>query len=257
MNTTDMMRVMTFNLRVETLNDGINRFSSRKPRILEMIQRESPDLIGFQEANDDMRAVLRDDLSQYVVLGCGRKGAYDGEGIPVAYRKDRFELIEFQTKWLSPTPDVPDSRFGVDQSKYPRIYVLCKLRRLTDNRVMVLINTHTDHEGEQARMLESLQLLEVIRKTSADAIFMTGDFNAKPESKEIQALTADAELGLMDLSKSLSGSFHNFGRRVPPWKIDYIFSTVPCLECHLVEDLPVNGMYLSDHNAIVASIPIG
>ena len=253
MESTDTLKVMSFNLRVETPNDGINRFFNRSFRVLETIRLEFPDLIGFQEAKNEMRVFLREQLSQYVVLGCGRNCSYDGEGIPIAYREDRFELIEFQTKWLSDLPDVPGSRLGSDQSKYPRVYVYAKLRRIMDNKVIAFVNTHTDHEGQKARVSESIQLIEAMRKMKADVIVLTGDFNALPDSEEMRLLTADPELGLIDVSVALPGSFHNFGRCVP-WKCDYIFSTMPCSECHLVEDSPVDGVYLSDHTPVVASI---
>ena len=252
--TKNILRIMTFNLRVETQEDGINRFSNRVPRVLEAIERESPDLIGFQEAKNEMRAFLRTNLPQYVVLGCGRDVSYNGEGIPIAYREDQFELIEYQTKWLSDTPNNPGTRMGGDQSKYPRIYVFAKLRRIADNKTIAIINVHTDHLGEQARIFESALLIKAMKEIQADAIFLTGDFNATPDSEEIKMLTAENGLNLMDLSANLSGSFHNYGRRVPASKIDYIFSTSSCVECHLVEDHPVNGVYISDHNPIVASV---
>ena len=49
-------KVFTFNLRVDASVDGINRFGFRKGRILKAISDHSPDLIGFQEAGNSMRA---------------------------------------------------------------------------------------------------------------------------------------------------------------------------------------------------------
>ena len=115
------------------------------------------------------------------------------------------------------------------------------------------MNTHTDHVGQRARVSASIQLLKVMKDARADVIVLTGDFNARPESEEMRMITADTELGLMDASVGISGSFHNFGRCVP-WKCDYIFSNRSALECRLIEDTPVDGVYLSDHNPIVASI---
>ena len=46
---------MTFNLRVDTEKDGINRFFLRTDRVLKAIRDESPDVIGFQEDLEDMR----------------------------------------------------------------------------------------------------------------------------------------------------------------------------------------------------------
>ena len=194
MNSTNLLRVMTFNLRVNTPNDGVNSFFNRSHRVLEAIFGEAPDIIGFQEAKDEMRSFLREKLPQYVVLGCGRSGDYSGEGIPIAYRADQFELIEWQTRWLSETPDVPGSRFGADQSKYPRIYVYAKLRRLADGKIIAFVNTHTDHEGQRARVLESDQLLKMMRALQADVIFLTGDLNAKPDSVTYKLIGTHVQL---------------------------------------------------------------
>ena len=100
-------------------------------------------------------------------------------------------------------------------------------------------------------------MIEVMKGISADAIILTGDLNARPDSEEIRMLTADEELKLIEASSCVAGTFHNFGRRLPPWKIDYIFSTIPCLECHAVEDVPVNGVYISDHQPVVADLCFG
>ena len=66
------IKVFTFNLRVEAKVDGINTFSNRRGRILDTIKEYSPDIIGFQEANDNMREWLIDSLSDYTVVGDGR-----------------------------------------------------------------------------------------------------------------------------------------------------------------------------------------
>lgn len=50
------LKIMTFNLRVDSSGDGINRLFNRKDRILATIDNEKPDLIGFQEASDTTRA---------------------------------------------------------------------------------------------------------------------------------------------------------------------------------------------------------
>ena len=92
------LKVMSFNLRVEApAHDGINDLPNRKGRILDAISTEAPDLIGFQEARDGTRAWLRDTLSDYVVVGCGRYAEYRGESAPLAFRKDKFEMVSMVT----------------------------------------------------------------------------------------------------------------------------------------------------------------
>ena len=82
--------VMSFNLRVDAEADEINRLKNRKSRILETIKKYSPDIIGFQEAEDDTREWLIECLCDYIVVGCGRNSDYRGESVPIAFSKDRF-----------------------------------------------------------------------------------------------------------------------------------------------------------------------
>ena len=67
------MKFMSFNLRVDNAGDGINSFSNRFHRVVEVLEREKPDLVGFQEVTGGMRATLRDRLPGYTVQGCGRE----------------------------------------------------------------------------------------------------------------------------------------------------------------------------------------
>ena len=58
------MRIVTFNLRVEAAEDGINRFFLRQGMIIDKIRRELPEVLGFQECGDAMGAALRRGFSQ-------------------------------------------------------------------------------------------------------------------------------------------------------------------------------------------------
>ena len=251
-----MLKVMTFNLRTDSEIDGINRFFLRTDRVLEAIRSEAPDLIGFQEATWPMREFLCKNLPDYTVVGSGSNAQYQREGNPIAFRSDKLELIGFETAWLSDTPNVPGSSFGGDQSKYPRYYHLARLRVLEQGQTVVYINTHTDHLGQNARAKASHLLLEVAEREKQYPLIFTGDFNAAPESEEMQLMLSRKELKLMDATVSVPGTFHNYGRRVPSFKCDYVFSTLPCIESHLVEDIPVNGVYISDHNPVVATLEL-
>ena len=66
---TSTLKVLSFNLRVDVAADGINSFTNRFDRVLKVIDREKPDLIGFQEVTDAMRARLHDHLPGYTVQG--------------------------------------------------------------------------------------------------------------------------------------------------------------------------------------------
>ena len=68
-----------------------------------------------------MRRWLVDALDGYTVLGCGRGHNFHGESTSIAYRKGAFEPLWLENFWLSLTPAVPGSSYGLDQSACPRI----------------------------------------------------------------------------------------------------------------------------------------
>lgn len=43
------MKVVTFNIRCDYGQDGLNEFANRKELILRKVNQEKPDIIGFQE----------------------------------------------------------------------------------------------------------------------------------------------------------------------------------------------------------------
>ena len=66
------MKIVSFNLRFDTPDDGEQQFIHRLPYILDRIREEKPDIIGFQEALQSMREALRDGLEEYYIVGGGR-----------------------------------------------------------------------------------------------------------------------------------------------------------------------------------------
>lgn len=257
MNEQDV-RIMSFNMRVTNQNglDGINHFDFRKPRILAMLNAEQPDVLCLQEAVpvsfEWLRGILED---RYVLLWCGRDRHCGGEGIPVAYRRDRFRLLSFSTFWLSDTPQVPGSVYqGIDQSPCPRLaHIVDLFDAVTDRRFRV-VNTHLDHEGKQARAKGLAQLLPYLVEQKMPAV-MTGDLNAVPQTAEILEFVERLRpFGWSDATAALGGTFHAYGACTPKVKIDYIFSNCQTVNSHVVDDVPVNGVYYSDHNAVVADL---
>ena len=261
------LKVMSFNLRVEApAQDGINDLPNRKGRILDAISTEAPDLIGFQEARDGTRAWLRDTLSDYVVVGCGRYAEYRGESAPLAFRKDKFEMISMDTFWLSSTPKVPASFYsGSDQSDCPRIATAVVLKPLESDELLLFINTHTDHQGAISRMLASAQLLEYASQKGL-ATVITGDFNAFPETAEIKMMTSNKAFPLVDATAGILSTFHAFGKLTNyaekfgerAVKIDYVFTNLPTdvNESYALSDQPIDGIYISDHCPVVAFVEV-
>ena len=253
------IKSMSFNLRYDTESDGINSFTNRFHRVLDVIEKENADIIGFQEVTDSMRIRLRKELKNYTLIGCGRDANYHGESMFIAFRTDKFELISSESVWLSDTPSIPGSRYkNSDQSGCPRMYTSLLLKHNDIKKPFRFINTHLDHSGENARYLGAKQLVEAILKYD-EKFILTGDFNATPDSYEIKyMISALKEKGVIDCTKDLAPTFHAFGK-IPTdefLKIDYIFTDGICNKVYAVEDIPENGQYYSDHNAVCAYIDV-
>ena len=253
------IKVMTFNLRVRSDKDGNNCFDLRKGKVLDVIRRESPDLIGFQEATDPMLDWLKESLSEYYVLGHGRGADYHGEGTPIAYKKNRFDLHAFREEWLSAEPQKPASVFeGLDQSKYPRVLLCAELVAKEIDTPIAFFNIHTDHRGMMARVAECSILVREMA-ASRFGFVVTGDFNALPNSPEIGLVTAtEPSLGTVDATREIVGSFHGFRGDVGTHKIDYIFTNLPTdpAASYAIADDDSCGHYYSDHNALCAWVEI-
>lgn len=252
------MKIMSFNLRYDNSADGINAFPNRIPRIIEIIERESPDIIGFQEVTDSMKKTIRSILKEYTTVGCGRDSNYHGESMLVGFKTELFELIEVNSVWLSETPSVPGSKYGLDHSSCPRMFTSVLLKHNDIESPIRFINTHLDHVGALARVKEAEQLSNYLLSLK-EPFVLTGDFNATPETPEIELIRSKIHtVGGIDCTENLGPTFHEFGKRAEDRqiKIDYIFSNLECKNVYKVEDIPVNGQYYSDHNAICAQFEL-
>lgn len=247
----EKLKICTFNLRVISEHDGINIFHNRKDRILSAINEHSPDIIGFQEALDPMREFLRGSLKEYTLIGCGRNADYRGEGVPIAFKTDKFELIRHECFWLSPTPDVPGSRYE-DQSQCPRVSTAVLLSP-REGEPFWFINTHLDHKSSSARVLGANHLVKYILGLKENFV-LTGDFNAGPESDEIAVITSNNRI--KNATKNIGGTFHGFGRISTETmrQIDYIFTDMEISEAFAIQDEPQSGIYISDHRPVIACV---
>ena len=252
------LKICTFNLRSVYLGeDGVNSFLFRSGMILEKIREESPDLICFQEVIPQIRAFLKNHLDGYDLYGHGRNADRDGEGVTIAVKRGLFELVAFESFWLSPTPLVPGSRYP-NQSRCPRICPVAVF--LTkEKKLLRVAGVHLDHVSDEARILGIGQITEYLaakqKELPCDATLVLGDFNARPESDTMKWVDANDVFPLVEVTRESGPTFHWWGRLVPgskdePRKIDFIYLDPKSAKS--ARDLSVwkdeeCGIYLSDH----------
>lgn len=248
------IKAMSFNLRLRVEADGINYFFNRADKVIKAIRDEDPDIIGFQEASQSMRDLIRRELQDtYTIIGCGRNKDYRGEGACLAYKRDIFELVSFDTFWLSDTPSVPGSRYeALDQSHCPRNTVCAQLSPLGTEETFLFVNTHLDHKGEKARTAGMEQIMAYINERGGKFV-LTGDMNATPNTECIAAALSNE--GVIDTTAGIGGTFHGYGT-CSNCKIDYIFTNGTSDESHIVPDEHKDGIYISDHFVVCSDIEI-
>jgi endonuclease/exonuclease/phosphatase family metal-dependent hydrolase len=221
------LNIATFNLRMDTLNDGDNSWPKRKEMVKGLIRFHGFDIVGTQEGFiHQIRDIL--ELEAYDYVGAGRDdGKEAGEHSAIIYRKDRFSVMDKGDYWLSLTPGKPS--YGWD-AKIRRICSWVKFKDHVGGNVFYFFCVHYDHQGEEARRESSRLMLERVRSIAGDApFFCTGDFNATPESEPVQIIYKDGSwidsrhISLMP-PYGTEGTFHGFNVDAPAQeRIDYIF----------------------------------
>ena len=243
-----MLKLVTFNIRCDYEQDGSNNFSCRKPLILEKLSKEKPDVICFQEVLPHVAAWIKETFPDYYVIGCGRSETLEDEQTTVAYRRNRLNMISMETFWLSETPYVPASRYS-DQSICPRACTEVLFEDMAEKKVLRLFNFHLDHEGVRAR---KLGISQVLKKAAEEKLFpdapviLTGDFNAAPDSEEMNVLKEWPEY--RNLTEGIGITYHGFLPDAIPECIDYVYASsgLSCAGVEKWEDKK-EGVWLSDH----------
>ena len=250
-----MLKLLSCNIRCDYEQDGINCFRFRRDALKQAILTNLPDVICFQEVLPHVASWLKQELSGcYYVVGCGRDSELRNEQTSIAYRFDRLNLISMKTYWLSPTPDIPGSRFE-DQSDCPRVCTEVVLEDFSDGELYRIVSIHLDHIGSGARREGLGLLLNKLEHPSSFTrahIIMAGDFNALPDAPEFDAFSKYP--GYRDAAADSGGTWHDYGRRQPADKIDYVFvkdleGEKPKLWTHCRD-----GVYLSDHYPVEVSL---
>ncbi|WP_218587561.1 endonuclease/exonuclease/phosphatase family protein [Rhodothermus profundi] len=255
------LRVVSYNLRYDNPADGPNAWPHRMDRIVAFVRFYEPDVLGVQEALRAMLDSLQTRLPAYRWVGVGRADGRDGgEFSAIFYRTDRLELLESQTFWLSPTPEVPGSK-GWDAA-LERICTWAHFRDRRTGQTFFVFNTHLDHEGTRAR-LESARLLHrvIAQKAQQAPVLLTGDFNTTENTPPYAALTAD---GLLHdaLHRTENGHYgphttwNGFETLIPDQRIDFIFvsANVRVLRHAILVDLDEQGRFASDHLPVLADV---
>lgn len=220
------LKIMTYNIRLDIASDGENSWSNRKEFFCSQLSFYEPDIFGVQEALPNQVTDIAATLPKYDNVGMGREGIGKGESSNIYFKKDRFELLQQNTFWLSETPDKISK--GWDAACH-RVCTYILLKDKISKKTFWVFNTHLDHIGEVARNNSIKLILSRIKSlnTKNYPVFFMGDFNSEPSENRIVDLKKQ-----MDDSYEISqekpfgptGTFNAFKHNEAVTKrIDYIF----------------------------------
>jgi endonuclease/exonuclease/phosphatase family metal-dependent hydrolase len=266
-NPGEELRIMSFNVRYGTADDGENDWQHRRALFLRTIDAFAPDLLGTQELLAFQADELRDHLKGYGFAGVGRDdGKRKGEFSGLFFRADRFELLDSGNFWLSEHPEKPGSVSW--DSALTRIASWVKLRDKAQpqQRAILWLNTHWDHRGEVARV-ESAKLIRRqllrLRDNPDMIVIVTGDLNSDEDSAPYPILLGrdDPQLKLIDSYREVhpdrapdEASFHAFKGTTAGSRIDFILHSdqLVATEATIDRTHDENGRYPSDHYPVTA-----
>jgi endonuclease/exonuclease/phosphatase family metal-dependent hydrolase len=196
-------------------------------------------------------------LPEYAYVGVGRDdGKTGGEYSPVFYKKERFELLDSGTFWLSETPDTPSIGWSASQH---RSCMWTKMRMLSTGEEFFYLNTHLDHRSWPAREESVKLILSRVEKLTGGSdipVFITADWNAPSTHdifKPMQGVMLDArEVAPVTDRRATYNAWKKGGEDNFDRAIDHIFFRGA--EAHTFQvlmDKTYGVPFISDHYPVV------
>ncbi len=250
------LKVMTFNIRYGTANDGENSWQFRKENVVRTINNFNPDLLGLQEALQIQIDEFLKRMPAYSCLGVGRDdGKSAGEHSSIFYLRDRFDVDSAGTFWFSDTPNIIASK-----SWGNNITRICTWARLFDKlsgKTFYIFNVHLDHESQPSREKSTLLLIKRISDKTLPVI-LTGDFNCGDENPAVKTILDSGMIDTyrkLNVKKTNEGTFNSFKGDTTGDKIDFIFTSnhFEVKQSEIIRT-SYDGKYPSDHFPVTALI---
>ncbi len=244
------VKAMSFNIRTknaETVDP--ERWSARKNICVDVINRNSPDVIGIQEGEPE----------QLDYLASMSNGEWD-RSHSILYRKDKFKIAEEGVFWYSDTPDVQSKSWKQDMIRSCRWVLFEK----NSGGTFYFYNTHWTYTSNRAREKSAKLLVDRISKRSNKDVpyIVVGDMNAAENERSIRYLKNNGKAPMKDTFRDLKrdinnvGTYHQWSGDTDGSKIDYVlaggkeFKTISATIDHFKKD----GKYPSDHFPVIGEI---
>ncbi len=248
------LKVMSYNIRLGSANDGTNSWALRYIATHDMLKDVAPDVFGVQEALDYQVAYI-EEMCGYKSVGVGREnGKKEGEHMSIFWNKKNVSLIKWGTFWLSETPEEPS--MGWDAAcKRTATWALMKCKKT--KKKFYFVNTHLDHKGAEAQKNGLKLVVDRLDKINPKGypMVLTGDFNITPDNEALVELDSKMQSARKIAEKTDNrGTYNEWGKKDDV--IDYIyvsgFTSYP--EFRVITEKYHDRKFVSDHYPVMARI---
>lgn len=251
-NKTQDITVMSYNVYYKFAEDRVSN-------VVQNIKNSNPDSFGLQEATPEWIDAIAAAMPDYAYVGVGRNFDGSGEASPVFYKKDKYELVDSGTFFLSKTPDRPSR--GWD-AMFNRLCSYVVLKDKTTNFYYAHFNAHFDHMGVIAR-LESVSVVteKMSRICNTFPVVFTGDLNDYEDGDMYNRVI---ESGLRDTKRLAETAdngptYHGYSDLLTKLKpIDFIFVSAMAtkVKTYKIDTTKYDGEFASDHHPVISEMTL-
>ena len=217
-------------------------YQERANNVCRKVTKYLPDFVAFQEPAKNLMDLIHMEQYYNYYLGIPRHtesapiiaGSVVINGVEhylngansyaaILYAKDRYEVVEGGTKWMTNTPDEYSKLEGSD---YARIYTYVMFRDKQTNEQFIIVNHHLDF-ASQVQVTTMKYMFKFFNENYTDIpVIMAGDMNANANSTVIKDLI-QGEAGGFDSLQDMASP--RVGNAMAPLDVDWIFATPCCV----------------------------
>lgn len=261
---TETLRLATYNIQYPVMGWPEKRIAP----LIALLEEYRFDVFGVQEPYmhqiEDMMKYIGKDYDWIGSNVSGDNTDRTHHFNPIFYRRDRLELLDYNTVWLSDAIGKPG--YG---ARSTRLFIWAKFRDKRTNKVFFHFNGHYDHRGHEAKIASSYIVLDMIKRVSKGMpAFVTADFNSDEKSEPYRVLQESPFLEdtMLAVSEPVNAQYQSYAEYKPVTNraangmhIDHLFYTPNAIRIKHWELIikAHKGHYGSDHLPIFVDCVIG
>ena len=260
----EVLYVSSYNTAAPWGNLINGTYTTRRANLFaQQINDSMPDSLGVQEMNSDWVKKMEELLPQYAYYGVKRGGDSSentSEMSGIFYLKNKYELLESDTFWISDTPE-RESRF--DGAGCNRVCSYIILQNKSTGDIYAHLNTHLDNVSVEAQELGGKLICEraadIAEKYGDIAIVITGDFNQYSDGAACSVVMDNGFVNASSVKENGDDTltYNNWGEIENDKPIDFIFVNGNFeVQDYTVATTSNIETHISDHYMITARLKI-